>query len=298
MARLFDSAGDDQFVFTPGSSSLRGSGYFHKVTGFDRTDAHASGNADDVARFFDSPGNDVFEGDATACSIAAAGTFGQAHGFAQVVAYAGFGRDDVAQLRGTPGHDPSSGHGHAHIVQGAGTFIKAVNFDRVVMLATAAADPVFGAGLESEARFSAPAGGQTAGGTGDSASDHAVDHRPSDCAGSSPFLLTGSGRWCMRCLVSGRHRPDRGTRRAAAPHARANADNDPTIKDAALLQLGDHPWDLFADAARDVDVPVPTRHAPRDFSEAVWDELCDPLTALDLSATDALFDGWGGERPA
>ncbi len=105
VAYLYDSAGDDQFVASPGEASMIMPGATHSIDGFEKIIATAGNGGADTAGLYDSPGNDLFIAAPDYGRLTGSGFSLQAVAFPEVSAYATGGGRDVARMYDSPGDD-------------------------------------------------------------------------------------------------------------------------------------------------------------------------------------------------
>ncbi|MFN0197507.1 MAG: Calx-beta domain-containing protein, partial [Planctomycetaceae bacterium] len=129
-AYLYDSIGDDEFLASPASAELNGSGFSNRVVGYRRVYAYSYAGGRDVAHLDDSNGNDSFVGEAARSWITGNGYYNSASRFEQVDAYSSSG-SDVAMMWDSPGNDFFQVNPTLGVLSGAGFDNRAYDFDRV-----------------------------------------------------------------------------------------------------------------------------------------------------------------------
>ncbi len=92
-AFLYDSAGNDFLDAGPTSSLLRGSGFYHFVSGFSEVSAYASAGGGDIAHLYDSAGNDYFDAGPKSGVLRGRGFYLYAGSFDELHAHATAGHD-------------------------------------------------------------------------------------------------------------------------------------------------------------------------------------------------------------
>lgn len=142
-AVMYDGAGADTLVATPGSARLTGAGFDNAgfdnhVSGFRVMQAFASGGGD-VARLYDSAASDLLEMRAASARLASAGYDNLATGFASVVAYSSAGQDQASFYTTASGDTFSAWSDRAELAAGS-YFRQAIGFGRVVAFAGGAAN--------------------------------------------------------------------------------------------------------------------------------------------------------------
>ncbi len=140
MAVLYDSAGDDTLVATPGFTVLSGAGFSSRVEGFASVLASGTGGGTDTARFFDSPGNDTFLGTPTYSRLRGDGFYLRAKGFESVHVQATAGGSDRAYLFDSSGNDTLQVSRDAVSLTGAGFSIRIDTFEYVTARAGRGSD--------------------------------------------------------------------------------------------------------------------------------------------------------------
>ncbi|MFN0198831.1 MAG: hypothetical protein ACKVT0_18950 [Planctomycetaceae bacterium] len=129
-ASLFDSAGEDQYIASPMTARLVGTGFDSLVEGFRRVYAYSYAVGFDTARLFDSAGNDNFTGDPIRSRLFGNGYHNSASRFEQVEAFASTG-NDTTTLFDSPGNDLFQSYENAGMLSGVGFDNRGLNFDRV-----------------------------------------------------------------------------------------------------------------------------------------------------------------------
>lgn len=105
-ANLYDTSGDDTFVFTSGHAYIVGAtGQFNLAENFENVYAFAQNGGVDTAHVFDSTGNDTFRAYEAYAEMTGSGKYGQANGWDRVYGRAESGGNDTAYLYDTSAAD-------------------------------------------------------------------------------------------------------------------------------------------------------------------------------------------------
>ncbi len=216
-ASFYDSAGDDTFIASPLAGRMFGTGFDHRVQGFDQIEGFATGGGTDVARLYDSAGNDDFVANLVAGRLSGVGFSNRARFFEQLHAYATAGGLDVAKLFDSPGNDTFVAGPAGGTLYGDGFLTEARSFDGLHAYATAGGNDVarlsgsagndilvvtsthgalFGAGYYNRAKFfeeihaDGQSGGNDSGGNDSGGNDKAYLY---DSTVDDYFQASGSG---------------------------------------------------------------------------------------------------------
>ena len=129
-ALLYDSPGNDYFDAGPHSALLRGSGFFHLVTGFGEVSAYATSGTD-VAQLYDSAGNDYFDAGPRSGVLRGRGFYLYAATFDELHAHATAGGHDRARLYDSAGTDWFDGGPTSALLRGHDFYNRAWRFEEV-----------------------------------------------------------------------------------------------------------------------------------------------------------------------
>ncbi len=130
-ALLYDSRGNDYFDAGPRSGVLRGSGFYHLVTGFSEVSAYASSGGVDIARLYDSAGNDYFDAGPRSGVLRGSSFYLFAALFDELHAGATAGGYDRARLYDSGGDDWFDAGPASALIRGSDYYNRAGGFDEV-----------------------------------------------------------------------------------------------------------------------------------------------------------------------
>ncbi len=128
-ATFFDSTGSDTLESSPGSATLKGTGFQFDAIGVPRIYVHGIHGGGDVAFLQDGAGDDSLSVRPGFTSLRSDESFQLAYGFEKVYAYASAGGFDVAEMIDSAGDDVLSISAGRSILTGPGYQVSASGFD-------------------------------------------------------------------------------------------------------------------------------------------------------------------------
>jgi hypothetical protein len=134
-AFMYDTSDNDFFDAGPHSGVLRGSGFYHFVSGFSQVSAFATSGGTDIARLYDSAGNDYFDAGPSSGVLRGRGFYLYAGSFDELHASATAGGYDRARLYDSVGSDWFDAGRTSALIRGGNYYNRAWGFDEVQAMA-------------------------------------------------------------------------------------------------------------------------------------------------------------------
>ncbi len=128
---LYDSAGDDTFVGSPGGGTLQTPTLEAAASDFEFVVAYATAGGNDSAGLYDSPGDDLYVTTPIYGGLTGNGFEVHTQGFDSVHAFATEGGNDTAKLYDSPGDDKFYANPTEAVISGEGFYRRAMFFEAI-----------------------------------------------------------------------------------------------------------------------------------------------------------------------